>query len=686
MLESAVKVSGVKDGRPAGLTADRAELQRMQKLLLLSRAVYTAATGDAGKRVAKAGQVTAFLRQDGTVERALGEDGVSLVDDDGATVTAARGEVHLNAMNQPQAATLAGGVHYVVDDPLRQVQGEAAESHADFDRKGLLKHAVLNGAVHLHERRLNETGSQDGASERDLVSKTVDLEVATEKGRHSELQQAKAEGNARLTVVTEASRRGKGAGSKNGAGGKTTSVLSGDLLTGLFRPGDTGTTGAEAGSRVVAPLKTVVGEGHTVLRRVSESGAEAISSGDRLEVEFREMQGATAGGGVGVAQGLKKKQGTVAAKAEKGDSAAGGSRVSGGVEEIATAVQQGHVSMMNRPVAKPGSAAGVSEQHATAQRADYDGDADELTLTGGVQMNDADSIVWADKVVMEHETGDGMAEGAVRAAYLPPKDGASKGTAEPVHVLAARGEFKHSARRAVFYGAGSQAGAGKVARMWEGTSQVEAPVLELEQVERRLLAHGDGRSAAGMVVHAVFVSGALAGDSGAAKTANDGGSKQTPVRVASHDLVYDDVARRADFSGGVLVEDGNGTMRSRQAVVYLTAADAAKGGTEATKAVKTPAAQGAFMGGSVERIVASGGIEIVQPGRRVTGEQLVYTAADGMSVITGAPGTLPKMTDVAQGVITGASLRFHTGDNSVVVSNGLNGVPGQRVRTETRVK
>ena len=115
--------------------------------------------------------------------------------------------------------------------------------------------------------------------------------------------------------------------------------------------------------------------------------------------------------------------------------------------------------------------------------------------------------------------------------------------------------------------------------------------------------------------------------------------------------------------------------------------------TESTAATKasaktTAAGQGAFMGGSVERMVASGGIEIVQPGRRVTGEQLVYTAAEGMSVITGRPGVLPKMTDVAQGVITGASLRFHAGDNS---DSGLKwspgcGVAGQRVRTDTRVK
>ena len=480
--------------------------------------------------------------------------------------------------------------------------------------------------------------------------------------------------------------------------------MSGDVLTALFRPEGATVAGNGVSPRVGTGLKTVVGEGHTVLRRVSESGAEATSSGDTLNVVFRETQGPVAGGGVVVAQGSKKKQGVVVAKAGSKDARVKSGGSVEGVDQIATAVQQGHVSMVNRPVATPGAADVASEQRATAQRAVYDGDTDALTLTGAVQLNDADSIVWADKVVMEHETGDGTAEGAVRVTYLQPKDGdARSATAqEPVHVLAVRGEFKHDTGRAVFYGNGPETASGR-ARLWQGSSQVEAPVLEFEKPQRRLLAHGDGRGAK-MAVHAVFVSGAAASAGAPAKTdsgttssgtAANGSGKQTPVRVESHDLVYDDVARRADFGGGVLVEDADGTLRAQQAAVFLNAGKAGSGdsagttkaGPDAAKtAAKSPAAQSGFMGGSVERMVASGGIEIVQPGRKVTGEQLVYTAADGMYVVTGRSGALPRMTDVAQGTITGASLRFHAGDNNVVVSNGPDSVAGQRVRTDTRVK
>ena len=92
------------------------------------------------------------------------------------------------------------------------------------------------------------------------------------------------------------------------------------------------------------------------------------------------------------------------------------------------------------------------------------------------------------------------------------------------------------------------------------------------------------------------------------------------------------------------------------------------------------------MGGSVERVVASGHIEIQQPGRRASGEQLVYTANDGMFVLTGTAKVPPKVVDDQRGTVTGTSLQFHAGDENVVVSNEGDSGVGQHVRTETRVK
>ena len=93
-----------------------------------------------------------------------------------------------------------------------------------------------------------------------------------------------------------------------------------------------------------------------------------------------------------------------------------------------------------------------------------------------------------------------------------------------------------------------------------------------------------------------------------------------------------------------------------------------------------------MLGGEVEHIVATGQVVVTQPGRRATGERLVYTAGDQMFVLTGTKAVPPKVVDAQQGTATGASLRFHSGDDSVVISGDSDGSSGQKPRTETKVK
>jgi lipopolysaccharide export system protein LptA len=250
--------------------------------------------------------------------------------------------------------------------------------------------------------------------------------------------------------------------------------------------------------------------------------------------------------------------------------------------------------------------------------------------------------------------------------------------------------MKHDSQVAKFYGV-----TGKQARLWQGASQVDAPVLEFEQKQRRLLAHGEGQGSA-MAVHTVLVGGGTSAKVGDSKVGKPvGGGKTEVVRILSRELVYSDEARRADFTGGVQVDSADGSMRGQQAVVYLQAAAAkpsqagagVASGTQAEGKTANGGPAGAgFMGGKVERVVASGNIEMQQPGRHATGEQVVYTASDGMFVLTGTAAALPKVVDDRQGTVTGTSLRFHAGDENVVVSNGGESSAGQRVRTETRVK
>jgi lipopolysaccharide export system protein LptA len=448
-------------------------------------------------------------------------------------------------------------------------------------------------------------------------------------------------------------------------------------------------------------------------------------------------------------------------------------------DEVQRAVQQGHVTMVRRAPAKVSAKYGgpaksaepldakagaqFDEEHATAERAIYDGDSDRLTLTGSVQMTGGQtmnqaSVLWANQVDFERTTGDAQAEGSVKAIYQQQagqqqagqqRAGAAAGgsvvnPAEPAHILADHADLKHEANTATFYGR-----AGKPVRLWQGSSQVEAPVIEMSRDnlgDQRLSAHGldqgsrtpwsvdgDGPVAAAPV-HAVLVTAGSNGTGsngtgpgkpratspGAAKpgkaVSNDGVAAQAPqvIRIASRQLMYSDLMRQADFSGGVRVDSKDGVLRGRQATAYLKNSGVETWGLELPEEESAgaatartaegfpsgagsdhfgsadPAAAGlTSFSGSVERVIATGHIEIEQPGWHATGDRLVYTASDGWSVLTGDPTELPRLVDATRGTFTGASLRFRAGDDDVLVSNALpgsdKGVPGQRVHSETRV-
>jgi lipopolysaccharide export system protein LptA len=558
----------------------------------------------------------------------------------------------LNMQNQPQSAMMSGGVKYVANEALRQAEGTAAEEHLEFDQKGRPARAVMTGAVHLRERLRASNSATELWNERELNAATVDVTLGTDSRGKTLLHDVKATGDARLKV-------------QNGVvGGTTRSEMAADTLTAHFvRAGD------------ADHIAEVHGDGHTSLRRVNAMGVVNTSAADSLVAHFRTVP-ADAGRRPGPAS-----KGQV----QKKEDFAGN-----GKDEVADAVEQGHVVVTRLPVRKPGDSAAPAEERAIADRAVYDGDLERTTLTGGAQLSNGTSVLWADRVVTEQQTGDATAEGSVKVSY-----GQAGGTEEPVHVLAAKADLKHSLQTATFHGT-----AGTPARLWQGASQVDAPVLQFEQKERRLLAHGEG-SGAPMAVHTVLVSaGAPANAPGSSgkpdvarsDAANTGSAASKPgsrgksgvVRIASRDLVYSDVTRKAEFTGGVEVEGKDGNMRSQQVDVYLQMPP--KTNKDGAKPAAVSGVSQSFMGGSVERMVATGNIEMLQPGRRATGDQLSYTAGDGMFVLTGTRAALPKVIDDQRGTVTGTSLRFHSGDDNILVSNGGDSDAGQRVRTETRVK
>ena len=241
------------------------------------------------------------------------------------------------------------------------------------------------------------------------------------------------------------------------------------------------------------------------------------------------------------------------------------------------------------------------------------------------------------------------------------------------------------------------------ARLWQGGSQVEAPVLVFARSEATLDAYGTNASEA-LPVRTVLVG--RAGESPKGASGAVGGVRNRPqvLRVQSGRLHYAEGLRRAEFSKGVVLDGEDGTMTSRAAVAILAAALAPKTGDEAgvgesrlttAGGAKSVGGQAGAMsaglpGGGLERVTATGDVVVRQPGRVATGQQAVYTASDGEFVLTGGEGVLPKVLDAVNGSVTGAALRFRSGDNSVTVEGrAKDGAPvtgDGRVHTRTRVK
>ena len=311
----------------------------------------------------------------------------------------------------------------------------------------------------------------------------------------------------------------------------------------------------------------------------------------------------------------------------------------GGKMQLARARQQGGVRTVHEAQGKT--------ENGRADAALYEAASDTLKMQGNVVLTEPGSELYADQVTSARPTGVSEAEGSVRVGYTDP----ARPEQEPVHVIAARAISTKATGMTRF-----TAAAGARVRMWQGGAQVEAPVIDLDRTGKRLIAQGLKDNG----VRAV-----LPGKS----DKPDGGG---PVRIFASEMEYADAAREVTLQGPVRVESRDGRMTARDATVLLTESGKAGAG-------------GGLLAGRVERMVGTGNVTVEQPGRKATGERLVYTAADGLFVLTGTKAVPPKLDDEARGMVTGASLRFKTGEESVVVT-GADGAGSGRVHTETRVR
>ena len=562
------------------------------------------------------------FRPDGSLEHLDAQDHVHMLASDGAELYASTAAADFDARSQPVSARAGGGVNFTSDTPQSNMHGNAVEGALQFAAGG-------DGKAMLHHAQFHNAVSF----------------VVIEKSFGGDPRATSTREMTASTMDVEfgPGPNGQSVAQKAVAGGGAT-VNFHDLPYGA-PPKHTAIHGQQLVATIADghQIRQLDGTGGTTVTDYAPDGATDTSTGDILHATFLPQTQAHGG----------TKNGSA------GETAA-----------VDTATQQGHVTMKSEPARGAKASDGSPQQplYAEAAMSTFHSLDEVLHLTGDAEhpprVHNGTLALTATLVDYHRGSGDALAQGDVRSTYLqasPQTKGASEvaapgerppslGGSGPVHVTGASATMTRNTNTAIFLG-----DAGSSARMWQDANSVIAPVLELNKQQSSLHAHG-GEGAHG-TVHATFANKSSAGTAGSGPSG--------PARITSDTLFYSDTTRTGDFHGMVTAQQPNGTVHSDDAQVFLTEA----GPGEASK---------------LDRMVARGHVQLLQPGRRGTGEQLVYTAGDGNYLLTGTVGEPPRASDAQKGATTGAALLFRNGDNSVEVLNNDAAGLSRRTVTDTR--
>lgn len=304
----------------------------------------------------------------------------------------------------------------------------------------------------------------------------------------------------------------------------------------------------------------------------------------------------------------------------------------GGVEKL---IQTGDFQY-HEPSSKPDTAGRAM----FADKATYTPADQLLVLSGSPRAIDGGMTTTADGIRLNRQSGEAFADGNVKTTYSdlkPQPNGALLAASDPVHVTSLH-MTSHQQPAVARY-------TGNV-RLWQTGNVIRAPVIDFDQQNRTIVAHGDTAQS----VSSLFV-----------QQGKDG--KPSPVDVTADKLTYIDAERRARYTGAVLVKSPTGTISSEQIDVYLKPADSVTAQSSAPVKAAIPGTEGPSQ---IDHIVAIGKVVVTEPNRRAAGQRLVYTADDGKYFLTGKDASI---FDAEHGQIWGDSLTFYSRDDRVLVES-----------------
>lgn len=164
-------------------------------------------------------------------------------------------------------------------------------------------------------------------------------------------------------------------------------------------------------------------------------------------------------------------------------------------------------------------------------------------------------------------------------------------------------------------------------------------------------------------------------------------NRDEPIRINANSLEVRDQQKQAVFSGNVVVQQGDTTMRCKELVVFYDGKDAA-GGKDAPGGKPAAASGDALAAGSpinssaIRRLEINGSVVVTTKEQTATGDQGVFETKANTITLTGNPVVLTSGPNVIRGkkltvdLTTGLS-RFDGGRiESLIVPNSMKGADG----------
>jgi lipopolysaccharide export system protein LptA len=633
ILESQVVLTTQMQNRSVVVHASHASYDRESSQVRLMRPRYLS-SASSGDQHGSAGEATVLLRMDGSAERMDAQGSVEIASAAGTGVRSSSMRVDMDQDSQPQQAHFFGGVQLTQNQPTQQTVGTGRDAVVDFDESGVAKLVTLDGDVTFRqqiESDKNDLHRTLGARHLVLHLKPEQIpgkRAKTQNGQR-QLQRAEASGGAVFT-------------SQNTVEGHPAQdiTLAAQSMNATFGPKN--------------EMRHLDGIGETRIRMVALNGDVDTSTGDTLSIDFVTGMPSAA---------------VVSRRGSKATSA----------QSIRKAVQAGNVVLQQISAKKKAPSDGATGAHnstTTADRAEYDGATDTLTLTGKPIFREGTLELTADRLAVERASGNILAVGSVqttvRANQQAGSGGLLSGTVS-THVIARQAQVVHDSQTVIFSGH---------ARLWQGGSSLEAPVIELSKKMQAVTAYGE--ESCNQCVRTTFLGQSsrpvLSEKLKEAKTRQfaDGPASRGPstFRVVSQRLLYSDAERTATFTDRVEAISSSGDVFADRAEVFLTPANVhakeRSGMATGETADKSSSLSKNSPQSSVERIVATGHVVVEQPGRRGTGTRLVYTASDERFVLTGDAAHPPQVVDSIQREVTGEVLTFSSETQAIIVSGSAN--------------